>query len=111
MSNPISSNLPDPLAAFLPPTRAWFEAKLGQPTPPQVQGWPAIQRGENPLLLAPTGSGKTLTAFLWGVDQLFRELNAECAARRAESPPVTRLLYISPLKALTRRPGCNAPGA
>jgi ATP-dependent Lhr-like helicase len=88
MSNPTP---PNPLAAFLPATRTWFETTLGQPTPPQVQGWPAIQRGEHTLILAPTGSGKTLAAFLWGVDQLLKE---------AAHPAAMRLLYISPLTAL-----------
>jgi ATP-dependent Lhr-like helicase len=84
------------LDAFLPPTRAWFQSTLGQPTPPQVHGWPAIQRGDHTLILAPTGSGKTLTAFLWGIDQLFHELQNESR----HTNHATRLLYISPLKAL-----------
>ena len=46
----------NPLAAFLPATRAWFTQTLGEPTPPQQQGWPAIQRGDHTLILAPTGS-------------------------------------------------------
>ncbi|MFN8488589.1 MAG: DEAD/DEAH box helicase [Caldilineaceae bacterium] len=111
MSNLTPNDLSGVLAAFLPPTRAWFEATLGQPTPPQAQGWPPIQQGEHTLILAPTGSGKTLAAFLWGIDRLCHELSAECGVRSAESPaksaraprpspPVTRLLYISPLKAL-----------
>lgn len=95
MSNPITPGHPDPLAAFLAPTRAWFQSTLGQPTPPQTHGWPAIQRGDHTLILAPTGSGKTLTAFLWGIDQLFHEL---CKTR--DTRHETRLLYISPLKAL-----------
>ncbi len=84
------------LDAFLPPTRAWFQATLGQPTPPQSHGWPAIQRGDHTLILAPTGSGKTLTAFLWGIDQLFHDLQHESRSTNH----ATRLLYISPLKAL-----------
>ncbi|MEZ4735632.1 MAG: DEAD/DEAH box helicase [Caldilineaceae bacterium] len=92
------------LDAFLPPTRAWFQATLGEPTPPQAHGWPAIQRGDHTLILAPTGSGKTLTAFLWGIDQLFQELAdavpPDAAQGKRHPPPATRLLYISPLKAL-----------
>ncbi|MCB0091593.1 MAG: DEAD/DEAH box helicase, partial [Caldilineaceae bacterium] len=101
-----------PLDQFLPATHTWFSQTLGQPTPPQAQGWPAIQAGDHTLILAPTGSGKTLTAFLWGIDQLFRELTAhasdqltnpppdQATKRRRKPKPTTRLLYISPLKAL-----------
>jgi hypothetical protein len=64
----------DPLGFFSPPTAAWFRATFGTPTPPQAQGWPAIARGDHALILSPTGSGKTLTAFLWSLDALFREL-------------------------------------
>ncbi len=109
-------NLSNPLDQFLPATRAWFEETLGVPTPPQAQGWPAIQRGDHTLILAPTGSGKTLTAFLWGIDRLFRVVQAQAEeATNAEATPAetgtsrkkkasvaaqTQLLYISPLKAL-----------
>lgn len=58
------------LQTFSPPVCDWFRAALGEPTPPQVEGWPAIQRGEHTLILAPTGSGETLAAFLWGIDAL-----------------------------------------
>ncbi|MFZ1925653.1 MAG: DEAD/DEAH box helicase, partial [Solirubrobacteraceae bacterium] len=60
----------DPLAAFSPPTRAWFEASFAEPTPAQAKAWPAIASGEHVLLAAPTGSGKTLAAFLWALDRL-----------------------------------------
>jgi ATP-dependent Lhr-like helicase len=84
----------DVLDHFLPPTRAWFRQRFGMPTPPQELGWPAIQRGENTLILSPTGSGKTLTAFLWGIDRIFATLQAEPERHGVQ------LLYISPLKAL-----------
>ncbi|MFN2111220.1 MAG: DEAD/DEAH box helicase, partial [Anaerolineae bacterium] len=107
------------LSAFLPPVRDWFAKTFGEPTPPQAQGWPAIQRGEHTLILAPTGSGKTLSAFLWGINELFRELdesaNQESANGRINESAGShskiknlkskieegiRLVYISPLKAL-----------
>jgi ATP-dependent Lhr-like helicase len=75
----------NPLDAFLPATRAWFTQTLGAPTPPQQQGWPAIQRGDHTLILAPTGSGKTLSAFLWGIDRLFHELLATVRQSDAEA--------------------------
>ena len=78
-----------PLEVFSPPVREWFERAFEAPTPAQEQAWPAIATGEHTLLSAPTGSGKTLAAFLWGLDSL----------SRSESDK-TRLVYISPLKAL-----------
>ncbi len=84
----------DALAAFSPATRAWFVDTLGRPTPPQIEGWPAIQRGEHTLILAPTGSGKTLAAFLWGIDALYRREPAP------KGMGGIGLLYVSPLKAL-----------
>ena len=73
--------------------RAWFRDALGEPTRAQTLGWPPVARGESTLLLAPTGSGKTLAAFLLAVDRLARE--PEPAGRGR-----TRVLYVSPLKAL-----------
>ncbi|MEP6758623.1 MAG: DEAD/DEAH box helicase [Actinomycetota bacterium] len=81
------------LSAFSPATRAWFEATFGAPTDAQRVGWPSIAEGRNTLLLAPTGSGKTLAAFLWAIDRL-------AAAPPSEGEGRTRVLYISPLRAL-----------
>jgi len=54
----------DVLDMFHPAVSAWFRTTYGEPTPPQALGWPAIQRGEHILILSPTGSGKTMAAFL-----------------------------------------------
>ncbi|HLB39728.1 MAG TPA: DEAD/DEAH box helicase, partial [Actinomycetota bacterium] len=81
------------LSAFSPAARAWFEASFEAPTDAQRQGWPAIAEGRHTLLLAPTGSGKTLAAFLWAIDRLAAEPPPERERR-------TRVLYISPLRAL-----------
>jgi ATP-dependent helicase Lhr and Lhr-like helicase len=80
------------LAPFSAPVRRWFEASFEGPTPAQVGGWEAISSGENALICAPTGSGKTLASFLWGIDKL---------ARAPELGTGVRLVYISPLKALS----------
>src|SRR5437867_687107 len=85
----------DPLASFSAPVADWFRATFGQPTPPQAQGWPVIARGEHALIVSPTGSGKTLTAFLWAIDRLHRELGA------GDADGGTRVVYVSPLKALS----------
>jgi len=82
-----------PLDLFHPATREWFSRAFPEPTRPQQLGWPAIARGESTLILAPTGSGKTLTAFLWCLNRLMFE-PAPASADRC------RVLYISPLKAL-----------
>jgi len=80
---------------FHPAVAKWFEQEFETPSEPQQRGWPAIQSGAHVLISAPTGSGKTLAAFLASLDQLFREGLA------AKLPDETRVLYVSPLKALS----------
>ena len=79
------------LAPFHPLIREWFAARLGEPTDAQRRAWPAIAAGAHVLVTAPTGSGKTLTAFLWA---LHRFLSGDWETGG------TRVLYVSPLKAL-----------
>ncbi|HEX5224540.1 MAG TPA: DEAD/DEAH box helicase, partial [Solirubrobacteraceae bacterium] len=81
-----------PLSSFSPPVRAWFEQAFAGPTAAQSQAWPAIAGGRHVLVSAPTGSGKTLAAFLWALDRLVADPRAEEQG--------TRILYVSPLKAL-----------
>ncbi|MGP4055305.1 ATP-dependent helicase [Mycobacterium sp. 4D054] len=81
----------DPLSRFSALTREWFAGTFVEPTPAQAQAWNAIADGDNTLVIAPTGSGKTLAAFLWAIDGL---------ARDPEATRGTRVLYVSPLKAL-----------
>ena len=83
----------DVLALFQPAVAEWFRAAFQAPTPPQSLGWPAIARGESTLILAPTGSGKTLTAFLWCINRVMFDPVPPRGQR-------CRVLYISPLKAL-----------
>ena len=85
----------DVLERFSPATRAWFEGAFDAPTSAQLGAWHAISRGEHTLVIAPTGSGKTLASFLWSIDRLMHENPAAGTTK-----PGTRILYISPLKAL-----------
>ncbi|MGC5616155.1 DEAD/DEAH box helicase [Georgenia sp. Z1491] len=78
---------------FGPATTAWFERAFAAPTPAQSGAWDAIASGEHALVVAPTGSGKTLAAFLWAIDEMLAEPVPDTAQR-------TRILYVSPLKAL-----------
>src|SRR3989442_13080944 len=80
---------------FHPTVAHWFEAQFGSPTEPQQRGWPAIQSGAHTLIAAPTGSGKTLAAFFAELDQMFRDGLA------GKLKDETRVLYVSPLKALS----------
>jgi len=82
------------LEHFTPRTRVWFAAAFAAPTEAQLQAWPAIASGEHVLVSAPTGSGKTLAAFLYAIDRLSAE-------PREEAGPGIRLVYVSPLKALS----------
>ncbi len=84
-----------PLASFHPIVARWFQHRFGEPTTPQREGWEAIRSGQHTLIAAPTGSGKTLAAFLHSLDQLFRE------GLEGVLPDETRVVYISPLKALS----------
>ncbi len=83
------------LKTFHPLVSEWFAERFGQPTEPQVQGWPPIREGGDTLICAPTGSGKTLAAFLICLDDLVRR------AADDELPEETLVVYVSPLKALT----------
>lgn len=84
----------DVLDRFSPATREWFRGAFAAPTAAQEGAWDAISHGKHALVIAPTGSGKTLASFLWAIDRLASE------PRPAEAKPGTRVLYISPLKAL-----------
>ncbi len=81
------------LATFSPAAQRWFEGSFDAPTDAQRGAWPSIAAGDNTLVLAPTGSGKTLAAFLWAIDRLSADLPPEAERR-------TRVLYVSPLRAL-----------
>ncbi len=89
-----TSGASDVLDSFSAPTRAWFEAAFAAPTAAQVGAWETISAGRNALVVAPTGSGKTLSAFLWSLDRLASRPAPEEKRHRC------RVLYVSPLKAL-----------
>src|SRR3984957_9329257 len=83
------------LDSFHPAVAAWFSRTFDAPTPAQERAWPALQAGQHVLVAAPTGSGKTFAAFLAAIDQLVKE------GLQSGLPDETRILYVSPLKALS----------
>src|SRR5580693_4140593 len=83
------------LDTFHPAVAAWFSRTFDEPTPAQLRAWPALAAGEHVLVAAPTGSGKTFAAFLTAIDQLVKE------GLGAPLPDETRIVYVSPLKALS----------
>ena len=84
-----------PFTPFHPAVAGWFQATFSAPTAPQAEAWPAIRAGRHTLIAAPTGSGKTLAAFLAAIDTLVRD---GMTGRLADE---TRVVYVSPLKALS----------
>ena len=84
-----------PLDNFHPAVAAWFASAFPEPTAPQIQAWPAIKAGRHTLIAAPTGSGKTLSAFLAAIDDLVRH------GIEMPLPDETTVVYVSPLKALS----------
>jgi ATP-dependent Lhr-like helicase len=80
---------------FHPAVASWFADTFATPTPAQAKAWPAIKAGEQVLISAPTGSGKTLAAFMAAIDELVRE------GEQWGLPDETRIVYVSPLKALS----------
>lgn len=84
------------LGRFSEPTRTWFNGAFPQPTTAQLGAWDSISQGNHTLVIAPTGSGKTLSAFLWSLDQLLQPRATQTPSKKKR----TRVLYISPLKAL-----------
>lgn len=87
------------LDRFTLATQDWFRGAFTAPTPAQAGAWEAISAGKHALVVAPTGSGKTLSAFLWAIDSVFRE-RADLPEEPKKDGSRTRILYISPLKAL-----------
>ena len=91
----------DPLAPFSDEVKRWFSASFEGATPAQALGWQSISSGTDTLICAPTGSGKTLASFLWGIDQLTRQKRDVAAGASPEPGPGVKLVYVSPLKALS----------
>uniref|UniRef100_UPI001FDF903F DEAD/DEAH box helicase n=1 Tax=Nocardia higoensis TaxID=228599 RepID=UPI001FDF903F len=87
-------------ARFSRATREWFDGAFAAPTSAQLGAWQAIAAGEHTLVVAPTGSGKTLSAFLWAIDELARPGGDAAEASGAPSTKGSSVLYVSPLKAL-----------
>jgi ATP-dependent Lhr-like helicase len=83
------------LVHFHPVVARWFEQTLGEPTPAQSRGWAAVRERRHTLIAAPTGSGKTLAAFLTALNDLVEE------GLRSPLPDEVRVVYVSPLKALS----------
>lgn len=83
------------LSGFHPAVAQWFSTTLGDPTPAQTRGWAAVRERQHTLIAAPTGSGKTLAAFLTALDDLFVE------GLQGPLPDEVRVVYVSPLKALS----------
>ena len=81
---------------FHPVLQQWWASRFAEPTAAQVEGWRAIREGRHTLIAAPTGLGKTLAAFLTSLDELFRE-----GIENGGLPDEVRVIYVSPLKALS----------
>ncbi|HMB95739.1 MAG TPA: DEAD/DEAH box helicase, partial [Tepidisphaeraceae bacterium] len=91
-----------PLAGFHPTIQRWFSQRFGEPTEPQIHGWPHIGDGRNTLISAPTGTGKTIAGYLWAIDSLARQ-----GSQLADE---TQVLYVSPLRALSNDVQKNLQG-
>src|SRR4029079_7183587 len=83
------------LSSFHAVTARWFEETFAHPTAAQLNGWRSIRGGRHTRIATPAGSGKTLAAFLTALDDLYQE------ALRGPLPDEVRVLYVSPLKALS----------
>ena len=79
---------------FRPYVREWINASFDEPSPPQRYAWPLIAEGKNTLVFSPTGSGKTLSAFLWSINELF------ALGEAGDLDDTVYVLYVSPLRAL-----------